>query len=108
MCPPSEPAPLSNTLAPALAGLAVGGALALAHFGGLWLTLGAWRERRPWTGWLLVSFLARAALVLVGFWLAARHSPVTLAAALATFALARLLLVRRVVRDPVPEERSWT
>lgn len=93
--------PLLLTIAPvgwdlAVAGL-VGALLGALYFGGLW-----WTVRRMPTvhhphRWLLLSFVARAAVVLMGF-LAVVHvgNAMLLLVALLGFAVARWIMIRHV------------
>lgn len=80
---------------PHLAGAALAGAvLSVLFFGGLaWTVQRGLRSPRP-ARWFLTSMLARIAIVLAGFWFAAGADWRRMLAALAGFAVARVIVVR--------------
>ena len=88
-----------------LAGIALGA----AYFSGLWLTVrGLLRTRRP-VLLLLVSFIGRMALVLIGFYFVMNREWQQLLACLLGLLLARTLIVRRVRPErPIPLKSKIT
>lgn len=74
-----------------------GGVLGAIFFGGLWWTL---RELPRWRLHYRrvfgLSFLVRALIALGGFWVALQHSVMAFGVTIATFALMRFILVRRL------------
>lgn len=78
-------------------------------FGGLWLTvrrLKTWR-RPEWA--ILLSFVARAALVLAVFWRVSRDGPLPISLCLAGFLAARMAFIRTIgarrAASPEPREK---
>ena len=68
--------------------------LGLFYFGGLWLTLKTMLGKRRPGRRLVISAVARLALVLSGFWIILRRDPAIFFFTLAGFFLARIVLTR--------------
>jgi F1F0 ATPase subunit 2 len=76
----------------------LGGALGACFFGGLWWTLRqalscGTSTRRP-ASWLLVSWLVRVAIVLLGFYAISNGDPAAPAMGLVGFLMARFAVLR--------------
>lgn len=87
----------------ALVGLAVGGALSMFYFGGLWLTVQRVVDAGRPKLLLLGSFVGRTAVVLAGFYLVTAVMGdrwEILAFSLLGFVAARTILVRRWKPEP--------
>jgi F1F0 ATPase subunit 2 len=93
---------MSDTLALALA-LFAGAMLGVIFFGGLWWTVQKGVTSETPALWFLGSLLLRTSLVLAGFYLAAQGHWSRLAACLLGFLIARLIVVRRLIRAPAEE-----
>lgn len=78
---------------PLLLAFAVGAAVGLVYFGGLWLTVRRVLDVRQRAVWLLASFLVRAGVTLLGLYLVIGTDGLRLAAAMAGFLVVRMALV---------------
>lgn len=83
--------------------LAIGFAIGALYFLGLWWTVRRLKRSRRPTVLTLASFLSRAALVLVVFYLAAQGRWERFLGCLAGFLLARVVITRRL-RPRAPEQ----
>jgi F1F0 ATPase subunit 2 len=84
--------------------VAAGGALGAVYFGGLWLTVRRLPGTRHPGAWVAVSFFARLAAALAGFYLVAQGGLDRLAACAAAFLLARQVFMR--LARPGPASRG--
>jgi F1F0 ATPase subunit 2 len=84
----------------ALAAVA-GSALGTAFYGGLWWTVRMGLRSRQPAVWFLASLIARTAVALLGFYAVFRGDWRRLAACLAGFVVARILVTR--LTRPLPE-----
>ena len=84
----------------------VGGLLAALYVTALWWSLrGLSRASSP-ALWILTTAGARLILVVAGFWVLTRGQPLSLAAAVVGFIVARTLLVGSAKRRLAPEESA--
>ncbi|MFZ7110999.1 MAG: ATP synthase subunit I [Desulfatiglandales bacterium] len=88
--------------APLIFSAAAGAGLGLFYFSGLWWTLRRLPSVRSPSFWLMASFLVRAGLCLLGFYLILGNAPERLLAALAAFLLCRTVMVRWLRPKPNP------
>lgn len=79
---------------PLLLAFALGVILGILFFGGLWWTVARGMGSRHAAVWFLFSLLARTSAVMLGFYLVGSGSWEKLAACLAGFVLARLIVTR--------------
>lgn len=83
-----------------------GGLFAIIYFGGLWLTVQrAYQVERP-LFLFSVSFFARLALILVGFYYVFNGGIARLAACMLAFLITRQILIRWVQAAPERPERK--
>ena len=85
---------------------ALGVGLGLGYFGGLWWTVRQLTTVRHPALWLIGSFVARAGLSLVGFYLVLGSGAIQLIMCLMGFCLARTILVRRWLPEPAKPEAA--
>ena len=83
------------------AALLSGGLLGLFYFGGLWLTVQKLKPEKTPALLLVVSYILRLGLTLVGFYLVSGGQIARLLVSLAGFIIARQLLIRHI--RPVTE-----
>jgi F1F0 ATPase subunit 2 len=83
---------------------ALGVTLGLCYFGGLWWTVQQLATARHPALWLICSFVARAGVSLIGFYLVLGDGGARLMACLMGFFVARTILVRRW--QPVPAKSA--
>lgn len=95
---------MSETLALMLA-LGAGGALGAVFFGGLWWTIRKGVASQRPALWFVGSFLVRVSLTLVGFFFVSGGNWKRLAACLAGFLLARLI-VTWLTRTPKADRNA--
>lgn len=76
-----------------LLAFAVGIVVGLVYFGGLWWTVRRVLDVQQRAMWMLVSFLVRAGVALLGFYLVIGTDGLRLAAAMLGFLLVRIVLV---------------
>ncbi|REJ65763.1 MAG: ATP synthase subunit I [Planctomycetota bacterium] len=76
--------------------VAVGIALGVIYFGGLWLTVRGVPTMRQPAFWFLVSFVLRMSVVLSGFYMVIGGRWERLVACMVGFLLARTLLIRHL------------
>jgi F1F0 ATPase subunit 2 len=79
---------------PLLLAFALGVILGILFFGGLWWTVARGIGSRHAAVWFLFSLLVRTSAAMLGFYLVGRGSWEKLAACLAGFVLARLIVTR--------------
>jgi F1F0 ATPase subunit 2 len=79
---------------PQLLAFALGVILGILFFGGLWWTVACGISSRYAALWFLFSLLVRSSAAMLGFYLVGRGSWEKLAACLAGFVLARLMMTR--------------
>jgi F1F0 ATPase subunit 2 len=73
--------------------------LGLFYFGGLWMTLTyISRSKRPKSS-LVLSFVIRILLVLIGFWAIIRLDPVAFMLTFSAFLITRVILTRSLGRE---------
>jgi F1F0 ATPase subunit 2 len=83
-----------NQALPLLLAFALGMILGVMFFGGLWWTVARGISSRYAALWFLLSLLLRTGAAMLGFYLVGRGSWERLAACLAGFVLARLIMTR--------------
>lgn len=83
-----------NEISPLLLALALGTILGAVFFGGLWWTVARGTGSRNAALWFLLSLLLRTSAAMLGFYLVGRGSWEKLAACLAGFVIARLIVTR--------------
>jgi F1F0 ATPase subunit 2 len=83
-----------TALWPLLLAFALGMILGVLFFGGLWWTVARGIGSRHTALWFLFSLLVRTSVAMLGFYLVGRGSWEKLAACLAGFVLARLIVTR--------------
>ncbi|HEX2789037.1 MAG TPA: ATP synthase subunit I [Steroidobacteraceae bacterium] len=88
-----------------LPALAFGLMLGALFFGGLWWTVTRGISARHAALWFLVSLLLRTGIAMLGFYLVGRGSWQKLAACLAGFVIARLI-VTRLSSDAAPRRQA--
>ncbi len=76
-----------------LLAFALGIAVGLVYFGGLWWTVRCALDVRRRASWMLASFLVRVAIALAGFYLVIGTNGLRLVAAMLGFLLVRMVLV---------------
>jgi F1F0 ATPase subunit 2 len=81
-------------VSPLLLALALGAILGAMFFGGLWWTVARGTGSRNAALWFLLSLLLRTSVAMLGFYLVGRGSWENLAACLAGFVVARLIVTR--------------
>jgi F1F0 ATPase subunit 2 len=81
-------------VSPLLPALAIGTVLGAMFFGGLWWTVARGTGSRNAALWFLLSLLLRTSAAMLGFYLVGGGSWEKLAACLAGFILARLIVTR--------------
>jgi F1F0 ATPase subunit 2 len=94
-----------SEVSPLLLALALGTILGAMFFGGLWWTVARGTGSRHAARWFLLSLLLRTSAATFGFYLVGRGSWERLAACLAGFVLARLI-VTRLIADAVLRPQS--
>jgi len=82
-----------NVLLSLLLAFAVGIVVGLVYFGGLWWTVRRVLDVQQRASWMLVSFLVRAGITLLGFYLVIGTDGLRLAAAMLGFLIVRMVLV---------------
>jgi F1F0 ATPase subunit 2 len=85
-----------SEVSPLLLALALGMSLGALFFGGLWWTVAHGTGSRNAAAWFLLSLLLRTGAATLGFYLVGRGSWERLAACLAGFVLARLIVTRLI------------
>jgi F1F0 ATPase subunit 2 len=85
-----------------------GGALGAVYFYGLFLTVRRLPGARRPALLMMGSFLGRTAVVLAGLYLVMGGGVWFLAAAVAGFLIARVVLVKKLGPAAGPEARTWT
>ena len=93
---------MSDLLPLALAFVA-GAFLGAIFFGGLWWTVQKGTSSETPALWFLGSLLVRTSLILAGFYLVSRNHWSLLIACLLGFLIARVLVVKRLMREPTEE-----
>jgi F1F0 ATPase subunit 2 len=81
-------------LSPLLLALALGMILGTMFFASLWWTVARGTGSRHAAAWFLLSLLLRSSVAMLGFYLIGRGSWQKLAACLAGFVIARLIVIR--------------
>jgi F1F0 ATPase subunit 2 len=86
----------------------VGIGLGFFYYGGLWLTVRRLPDARQPSLWILLSFLGRASLSLLGLYLASEGRWERILIGLLGFVIARVVLVRRLLPDSsaFPKQRG--
>ena len=94
---------LMNDLLPLALAMFAGAWLGAFYFGGLWWTVQNGVTSPNPALLFLASLLVRTAVILVGFYLAAQGHWSRLVACLVGFMIARVIVVSRLTRPPVPQ-----
>ena len=78
----------------------IGGVLlGLFYFGGLWITLKYISRSSKPKSWLLLSFVVRISLIMVGFWAIMRIDLVAFMLTFLAFLITRVILTRSLGRE---------
>ena len=93
---------MSDILALALAFVA-GAVLGAIFFGGLWWTVQRGMTSENPALWFLGSLLLRTSVILAGFYLVAQNHWSRLGMCLLGFLIARVVIVKRLTREPAEE-----
>jgi F1F0 ATPase subunit 2 len=73
--------------------------LGLFYFGGLWMTLKVIPRSKKPKSWLVLSFIVRVFLILVGFWAIVRSSPAAFMLTFLAFLITRVIFTRSLGRE---------
>ncbi len=84
--------------------LLVGATLGAIFFGGLWLTVQKGLTSETPALWFLASLLLRTCLILAGFYWAAQGHWSRIVACLLGFLTARVIVMKRLTREPAKEQ----
>jgi F1F0 ATPase subunit 2 len=95
-------------VATVLLAFALGAILGIVFFGGLWWTVARGTASRHAAAWFLFSLLLRTGAVMLGFYLIGHGSWEKLAACVAGFALARLIVMRFTADAALPPPSAGT